>query len=157
MYIYIYIQYIMYIHTFICMTSLHRAPAVAIVAGADLLQREWERQQGERREWREWPASDDRSEVKCLDFLGKMGWNTVEDGIWVWNTNGPMAMSGSDCLEVPVIEVRLEVKLPTVWADQSAEVRRGREEKESVKVWRGEVREEKGSEDRRSMRAKKNG
>ena len=52
------------IYIYICITLLHIAPALATVAGADILHRDqWEQgQQGERRERR---ATDSHSEVRC--------------------------------------------------------------------------------------------
>jgi hypothetical protein len=49
-----------------------------------------------------------------------------------------------------IIEGILEVKLPTTWTDEKAEVERVREEKRRRK----KVRQEKESEERRCKRAK---
>ena len=50
-----------------------------------------------------------------------------------------------------ILEGSLEVKLPTIWTDEKAEVGRVREEKRRRK----KIREEKNSEDRICRRAKR--
>ena len=54
-------------------------------------------------------------------------------------------------IETPIFEGSLEVKLPTIWTDEKAEVGRVREEKRSSE----KNSEEKGSEERRGRCAKR--
>jgi len=55
-----------------------------------------------------------------------------------------------------LIEGSLEVKLPTIWTDEKAEVRRVREEKRrDENRRRKKIREEKKSEERRCRCAKR--